>query len=76
MCNNLILKYVEDDLVLSINVRRASLVSVDGKWQPAFTELAAPDLTLRKLLSINDLTVCLDRRGPLGKIQVYEVRLT
>jgi vacuolar protein sorting-associated protein 13B len=72
VCNNLILKYVEDDLVLSVNVRHASLVSVDSKWEPAFTELLAPELILRKLLSVSDFTVCLDRRGPLGKIQVYE----
>ena len=67
---------MEDDLVLSINVRNASLVSVDGNWEPAFTELSAPELILRKLLSVSDLTVCLDRRGPLGKIQVYEVKGT
>ena len=67
------MKYVEDDLVLSINVRSATLNSVDEMWEPAFTELTAPQLILRKLLTVSDLTVCLDRRGPMGKIQVYEV---
>ena len=73
MCNNLILKYVEDDLVLSINVRHASLTAVDGNWEPAFTELLAGDLALRKLLQVSDLTVCLDKRGAMGKIESYEV---
>ena len=72
VCNNLILKYVEDDMVLSLNVRTASLVSVDEAWGPAFIELSLPDLILRKLVSISDLTVCLDRRGALGKIEVYQ----
>ena len=73
VCNNLILKYVEDDMVLSINVRRASLVAADSGWEPAFTELSPTDLVTRKLLSICDLTICLDKRGPMGKIEIYEV---
>ena len=37
VCNNLILKYVEDDIVLSINVRTVSSRSADHNWVPAFT---------------------------------------
>ena len=37
VCNNLILKYVEDDIVLSINVRTVSSRSADHNWAPAFT---------------------------------------
>ena len=72
VCNNLILKYVEDDLVLSLNVRTVSYVSCDESWAPAFTELSLPDLILRKLISVSDLTICLDRRGTTGKIEVYQ----
>ena len=36
-CNNLILKYVEEDIVLSVNVRFLSMQTVDNKWEPAFT---------------------------------------
>jgi vacuolar protein sorting-associated protein 13B len=36
-CNNLILKYVEEDIVLSINVRFLSMQTVNNKWEPAFT---------------------------------------
>ena len=74
MCNNLILKYVEEDLVLSINVRQASLTSADAGWEPAFTELSLADLVMRKLLSVSDLTICLDKRGAMGKIESYEVK--
>ena len=59
--------------MLSINVRQASLVSSDGNWQTAFTELTPADLVMRKLLSVSDLTVCLDKRGAMGKIESYEV---
>ena len=72
VCNNLILKYVEDDLVLSLNVRTASFSSCNENWIPAFTELSMPDLILRKLVSVSDLTICLDRRGAMGKIEVYQ----
>jgi vacuolar protein sorting-associated protein 13B len=56
-----------------LNVRKASLVSADWSWEPGFTEMSASELILRKLLSVSDLTVCLDRRSALGKIEVYEV---
>ena len=44
VCNNLILKYVEDDLVLSLNVRNVSYVSCNEAWSPAFSEFSLPDL--------------------------------
>lgn len=36
-CNNLILKYVEEDIVLSINVRFLSMQTANDKWEPVFT---------------------------------------
>ncbi len=72
VCNNLILKYVEDDIVLSLNVRNLRLSSADESWEPAFTELSLPHLVLRKLVRVTDLTVCLDRRNASGKIEHYQ----
>lgn len=37
VCNNVILKYLEEDIVLSLNARTIALTSVDEKWEPAFT---------------------------------------
>lgn len=37
VCNNVILKYLEEDIVLSLNARTVSLTSVDSKWETAFT---------------------------------------
>ncbi|XP_037091170.1 vacuolar protein sorting-associated protein 13B-like [Pollicipes pollicipes] len=72
VCNNLILKYVEDDIVLSINVRTVSSRSADHLWKPAFTDFAPPLLFLRKLVNFTDFTVCLDRRNASGKIESYQ----
>ena len=70
--NNLILKFVEDDIVLSVNVKSAECYSVDGDWSRAFVELAVPDLVLRREIDFQDITVCLDKRNASGKIETYQ----
>ncbi|XP_047490310.1 vacuolar protein sorting-associated protein 13B-like isoform X4 [Penaeus chinensis] len=72
VCNNVILKYVEDDIVLSINVKTLEFRSVNGNWTPAFIDLTAEDLILRNLATLTDLTVCLDKRNASGKIENYQ----
>ncbi|TRY71636.1 hypothetical protein TCAL_05294 [Tigriopus californicus] len=72
VCNNLILKYVEEDIVLSLNTRNLRLSSANELWERAFTELSLPDLILRKLLQVTDLTICLDKRNASGKIETYQ----
>ncbi|XP_032691389.1 vacuolar protein sorting-associated protein 13B isoform X2 [Odontomachus brunneus] len=71
-CNNLILKYVEEDIVLSVNVRFLSMQTVDNKWEPAFTEVNAHEVMLRKVITIQDLTLCLDKMNASGKIEIYQ----
>ena len=66
ICINLILRYVEDDLVQSLIVRTASFSPCNGSWKPAFTELSMPDLIMEKELSVYDLTICLARTGAMG----------
>ena len=73
VCNNLILKYVEDDIVLSLNTRFLSVCSANEIWEPAFVELSqATGLVSRKLLQVKDMTICLDRRSASGKIETYQ----
>lgn len=72
ICNNVVLKYVEDDIVLSLNVKSVEASSADHKWNEAFVDLTFPDLILRKLIKLQDLTVCLDRRNASGKISTYQ----
>ncbi|RZF36840.1 hypothetical protein LSTR_LSTR004528 [Laodelphax striatellus] len=70
-CNNFILKYVEEDIVLSMNIKNLSLSSVNEKWEPEITELSASSLILRKLISLSDVTICLDKRNASGRIESY-----
>lgn len=69
-CNNIILKYIEDDIVLSMNIQHFSFSSADVNWNPAFIDISPIKFLVRKLVKVTDLTVCLDRRNSLGKIEV------
>ncbi|KAF3840421.1 hypothetical protein F7725_019138 [Dissostichus mawsoni] len=70
--NNLILKYVEDDIVLSVNITSAECYTVDDIWERAFMDITAPELVLRKVINFADCTVCLDKRNASGKIDFYQ----
>ncbi|XP_042611464.1 vacuolar protein sorting-associated protein 13B-like [Cyprinus carpio] len=70
--NNLILKYVEDDIVLSVNITSAECYTVDDLWDRAFMDIVAPELVLRKVINFSDCTVCLDKRNASGKIEFYQ----
>ncbi|GLH10327.1 Vacuolar protein sorting-associated protein 13 [Gryllus bimaculatus] len=71
-CNNLILKYVEEDIVLSVNIKTVKVQSANEKWEPAFTEISQSHCMLRKLITLSDLTICLDKRNSSGKIEMYQ----
>ncbi|XP_018414838.1 PREDICTED: vacuolar protein sorting-associated protein 13B isoform X3 [Nanorana parkeri] len=70
--NNLILKYVEDDIVLSVNITCAECYTVDEFWDRAFMDISATELVLRKVIHFSDCTVCLDKRNASGKIEFYQ----
>ncbi|XP_066525855.1 intermembrane lipid transfer protein VPS13B-like isoform X2 [Hoplias malabaricus] len=71
--NNLILKYVEDDIVLSVNITSAECYTVDELWDRAFMDItSAPEWILRKVINFADCTVCLDKRNASGKIDFYQ----
>nr|XP_015804809.2 intermembrane lipid transfer protein VPS13B isoform X1 [Nothobranchius furzeri] len=70
--NNLILKYVEDDIVLSVNITSAECYTVDDMWERAFMDISAPELVLRKVINFSDCTMCLDKRNASGKIEFYQ----
>ncbi|XP_014293923.1 intermembrane lipid transfer protein VPS13B [Halyomorpha halys] len=70
-CNNLILKYVDEDIVLSMNIKTLSIVTVNKKWIPMYCVLTPDNLILRKLVSLSDVTICLDKRNASGRIESY-----
>lgn len=74
--NNLIVKFVEDDIVLSLNVKSAECYSVDRDWNRAFVDIQGPNFVLRRIINVCDLTVCLDKRDYSGKIENYQDPMT
>ena len=48
--NNLILKFVEDDIVLSLNVKSVECYAVNQEWHRAFVDLTVPELVLRRII--------------------------
>lgn len=70
--NNIIFKYIEDDIVLSMNIQMLSIDSADENWNPAFVDINPVKVMLKKVININDLTICLDKRNAQGKIDVCQ----
>lgn len=68
-CNNIILKYVEEDIVVSMNIQLFSFDSADDDWNPAFVDISPINVTQKKVINIQDLTICLDKRNSSGKIE-------
>ncbi|XP_017859321.1 PREDICTED: vacuolar protein sorting-associated protein 13B isoform X2 [Drosophila arizonae] len=71
-CHNIILKYVDDDIVVSMNVQYLNFSAADEHWQPAMVDVHPVNVYLRKLLQISDLTICLDKRNTAGRIEVCQ----
>ncbi|KAH8293565.1 hypothetical protein KR054_001628 [Drosophila jambulina] len=71
-CNNVILKYVEDDIVVSMNVQRLNFTSAGEDWKPTMVDMHPVYVVMRKLLQISDLTICLDKRNTAGRIEVCQ----
>ncbi|GAV04014.1 hypothetical protein RvY_14362-2 [Ramazzottius varieornatus] len=64
---NLIIRYVEDDFALNVLVKSATYFTVNDKWEKSFVEVAAPDLSLRRVLEFHDLHVGLEKRPADGQ---------
>lgn len=71
-CHNIILKYVEDDIVVSMNVQYLNFSSANEKWEPTMIDVNPVTVLLRKLLQVTDLTICLDKRNTAGRIEVCQ----
>jgi len=54
---NVVIKYIEDDLVFSLHVKNVTLCSVDGDWEQAFVgelfQLSITTLRSRQFLLLN-----------------------
>lgn len=59
--NNVIVKFVEDDMVLSLSMKSAECYTVNERWEKAFVDVSLNNNQLKKILQLNDVTICLDR---------------
>ncbi|XP_049885072.1 intermembrane lipid transfer protein VPS13B isoform X3 [Pectinophora gossypiella] len=69
---HLIVKYVQDDIVLSLNVKQLSIDSAGANWEPAFADIDQANPEIRRLVTLDDLTLCLDSSDSDGKIRFYQ----
>jgi hypothetical protein len=60
---NAVVKLVDGRAVASLSLRSLTLDSADGRWDRCFVELEGASRTLRKVLELSDLTLCLDALG-------------
>ncbi|CAG9558247.1 unnamed protein product [Danaus chrysippus] len=70
--HSLIVKYVQDDIVLSLNVKRLAVDSVGTDWEPSFADIDQNQPAIRRLVRLDDLTLCLDKSDSDGKIRFYQ----
>ncbi|XP_065177924.1 uncharacterized protein LOC135808631 [Sycon ciliatum] len=69
---NLVLKYVEDDMVLSVSVPEVDFSPANANWEKEFVDASTMACLLRKLVNVRDMTLCLDGRTESGSIDVYQ----
>ena len=60
---NAVVKLVDGRVVASLSLRSLTLDSADGRWDRCIVELEGASRTLRKVLELSDLTLCLDALG-------------
>ena len=72
ICNNIVLKFIEEDIVISMNIQHLSVHSADHRWRRAFIDVSPTNVLFRKLINIIDFTICLDKRNASGKIEFVQ----
>ncbi|VDN10568.1 unnamed protein product, partial [Dibothriocephalus latus] len=71
--NNLIVKFVEDTIVLSLNVRSLDCFPTSSNWIHGIPSLISnQNFCLYRLLKLTDLTLCMDESDAKGHIAAYQ----
>jgi len=65
---NLVFKYTTDSYVSSVSWKSLSLASTNAKWEPCFANPEGETRAIFKMLSVEDITWCLDARDVDGKL--------
>ncbi|TNN16674.1 Vacuolar protein sorting-associated protein [Schistosoma japonicum] len=71
--HNLNLKFMVEDLVLSLSLNKGDCFVTDFSGNPTFADInPRSTYVVNRLAQFFDLTICLDRAGPNGYVEVYE----
>ena len=70
--NNLIIKFVEDNAVISLNIRSLDCFPTLPNWQRGIEAHSSGNYCLHRLLKLSDLTLCIDQCDAKGHIGVYQ----
>ncbi|VDK36164.1 unnamed protein product [Taenia asiatica] len=69
---NLIVKFVEGDAVISLNIRSLDCFPTLLNWQRGVMAQSAGNYCLHRLLKLTDMTLCIDRCDAKGHISTYQ----
>ncbi|THD19345.1 hypothetical protein D915_009991 [Fasciola hepatica] len=70
---NLNIKFLQDDIVLSMSSNRVEFFPTDAQWQSSYQfDHSSANYMVHRKLQIFDITLCLDQAGPSGFVDVYE----
>ncbi|KAL5965577.1 Vacuolar protein sorting-associated protein 13B, partial [Taenia solium] len=69
---NLIVKFVEGDAVISLNIRSLDCFPTLLNWQRGVMAQSAGNYCLHRLLRLTDMTLCIDRCDAKGHISTYQ----
>lgn len=71
--HNLNVKFLQDDIVLSMSCDHVEFSPTDSNWRPSlFTENMNATYRIHRKLSISDATFCLDHCASSGFVETYE----
>lgn len=68
-CENIILKYVDDEVVISMNIQLFNMGAANEEWKVAMVDVQPLHVVIRKLITVSDLTMCVDKRNSAGQIE-------
>ncbi|VDM23871.1 unnamed protein product [Hydatigera taeniaeformis] len=69
---NLIIKFVEDDAVISVNIRSLDCFPTLSNWQRGVESQCSGNFCLHRLLRLTDMTLCIDQSDAKGHISTYQ----
>lgn len=70
--NNLVVKFVEDDAVISLNIHSLDCFPTFPNWQRGIENPPPGNYCLHRLLNLTDITLCIDRCDSKGRINAYQ----